>query len=85
MRRHDQSNKSFSSMLAEQHETPALSRKTFQSGGGEEYRKKVPECPETAVGFCFSNAYDDRQSQERLCEVSVERTSVLPAPSHMGA
>ncbi|KAM5528226.1 hypothetical protein FOXYSP1_19495 [Fusarium oxysporum f. sp. phaseoli] len=49
MRRHDQSNNSFSSMLAEQHETPALSRKTFQSGGGEEYRKKVPECPETAL------------------------------------
>ncbi|QKD56906.2 uncharacterized protein FOBCDRAFT_203955 [Fusarium oxysporum Fo47] len=43
------------------------------SGGGEEYRKEVPECPETAVGFCFSNAYDDSQGQERLlpggCEI----------------
>jgi hypothetical protein len=57
----------------------------LQSGSREEYRKKVPKCPEMAVGLCLSNAYDDSQSQKRLCGISVERISVLPAPSHMEA
>jgi hypothetical protein len=62
VRKHDPSDQLFSRMLATERETVAFLWQTVQSYGEEEYRKEIPEPPETAPSLDLSNAYDDGYS-----------------------